>query len=242
MNPEGTGSMMGRQNIETIFGARLDRRSALLTVAGAGAAALPFAARAQDDETEAGDGEEAVIAEAPSFGVRRPGPVELLAGPLAKDVPQEKALVPVQLLVPAAGIDGPIEIGTITPDGVMQNPSGSFVVAWYEAISAPGLETNVVMAGHLDYFGVPQAIFYYLPGVPVGESISLVMEDGTQFDYAIEWSQLFDVATELTPEVIQNDIVGDTGQESLTLITCGGQLNEARTEYLSRHVVRANRV
>ena len=44
----------------------------------------------------------------------------------------------------------------------------------------------------------------------------------------------------LTPEVIQNDIVGDTGEETLTLITCGGTFDPATGEYNERWVVRAN--
>ena len=230
---------MRRQTIATL-GTPVSRRSALLALAGA--AALPLVGRAQEDEAGDGGGGELVIAEAPSFGVRRPGPVELAAAPLAKDVPQRKALVPVQMVVPNAGVDAPIEVGTITADGIMENPTGSFVVAWYEAISSPGLETNVVMAGHLDYFGVPQAVFYNLPQLPVGDQISVFMEDGTQYDYAIESNRLYDVATELTPEVIQTEVVGDTGYEALTLITCGGALNETATEYLSRYVIRASKV
>jgi hypothetical protein len=231
--------MMAKQT-HGAFGTRMNRRSAMAAVAGA--AALPLVGRAQEGADEAGDAEELAIAEAPSYGVRRPGPVQLLAAPLDKAVPQAKALVPVQMVVPNAAVDAPVEIGTITPDGIMENPSGSFVVAWYEAISSPGLETNVVMAGHLDYFGVPQAVFYYLPQLPVGDTVSVVMEDGTQYDYEIESSRLYDVATELTPEVIQTDVVGDTGYEALTLITCGGPLNETQTEYLSRWVIRAAKV
>jgi len=37
-------------------------------------------------------------------------------------------------------------------------------------------------------------------------------------------------------------VVGDTGHEALTLITCGGELNETATEYLSRYVIRANKL
>ena len=103
--------MVAKQR-ERTFEARLSRRSALAALAGV--AALPLVGRAQEDEAGDGGGDELVIAEAPSFGVRRPGPVELAAAPLAKDVDQRKALVPVQMVVPNAGVDAPIEVGTIT--------------------------------------------------------------------------------------------------------------------------------
>jgi sortase (surface protein transpeptidase) len=48
------------------------------------------------------------------------------------------------------------------------------------------------------------------------------------------------MADQLTPEVIQQDIVGDTDQETLTLITCGGDFNPDTGEYNQRWVVRAN--
>jgi hypothetical protein len=53
---------------------------------------------------------------------------------------------------------------------------------------------------------------------------------------------MYDVATELTAEVIQTDIVGSTGQESLTIITCGGEFNPETAQYLQRWVVRANQI
>jgi hypothetical protein len=224
--------MVAKQR-ERTFGARLSRRSALAALAGV--AALPLVGRAQDAD-------EAVIAEAPSFGVRRPGPVELAAAPLAKDVPQAKALVPVQMVVPNAGVDAPVETGTITPDGVMVDPSGPWVITWYDAIAAPGQGRNVVMAAHLDWWEVGPAVFWNVPSLPAGDLVSLSMEDGSHYDYAIEWSRLYHVATELTPEVIQTEVVGDTGRESLTMITCGGEFDPAAGEYLNRYVIRANKV
>jgi hypothetical protein len=54
----------------------------------------------------------------------------------------------------------------------------------------------------------------------------------------VEWTQAY-AAAELTPDVIQSDIVGDTGEETLTLITCGGDFDPVTGEYLQRWVVRA---
>ena len=72
------------------------------------------------------------------------------------------------------------------------------------------------------------AVFWGVPYLQPGDVIRVVGEDGENYEYAVEWTQLFNVATELTPEVIQNDIVGDTGQETLTLITCGGDFDRHR--------------
>jgi hypothetical protein len=213
---------------------RFSRRAALSAAAG-GALLLPMRAFAQD-EAESGDGETG-IAEVPSFGARRPGPIDFLSGGRRQ---RGRAMTPAQLLIPDAGVDAVVEVGTISPDGVMQDPSGSWVVSWYDVLGAPGLNDNVVMAGHVDYWDVGPAVLYNVPGLQPGAAMSLIMDDGEQIDYAMESIRLYDVRTELTPEVIQTDVVGPTGREALTLITCGGEFDG--TEYLQRYVVRSYKV
>jgi sortase (surface protein transpeptidase) len=177
------------------------------------------------------------LAEVPSTGARRPGPVILNSSNLPDQVPA--GFAPVELQVDSIGLDAPVEEGTIV-DGAMQDPSGPWVVSWYSQLSKVGQGRNVVMAGHVDYWDVGPAIFQGIPSLQPGDIIRVVGEDGEVVEYSVEWTRLFDVATELTPEVIKSDIVGDTGQESLTLITCGGQFDGQ--EYLQRQVVRANKI
>lgn len=215
--------------------ARLSRRAAAAALGGA--LLLPLRARAQDDADE-GDGGSG-IAEVPSFGARRPGPIDMLAGGTKR---RGKPLTPIQYLIPEIGVDAVVEVGNITDDGVMLDPSGSWVIAWYEVLGAPGLNDNVVMAGHLDYWDVGPAVLYNLPSLQPGAGMSLVMEDGQQFDYALDYIRLYDVATELTPEVIQTEVVGPTDREAITMITCGGEFDYNAGHYLQRYVARAYKV
>ncbi|MBW3634737.1 MAG: class F sortase, partial [Chloroflexi bacterium] len=141
--------------------------------------------------------------------------------------------------VDSVGVDAPIELGAVV-DGVMLDPSGPWVVSWYEPLGKIGEGGNVVMAGHVDYWNVGPAVFWDVRNLPPGDIIRVVGEDGASYEYAVEWTQEYNVATDLTPEVIQTQIVGDTGQESLTLITCGGDFDPATGEYNQRWVVRAN--
>lgn len=200
---------------------------------------LPLAGAGAQESTPAGETTEA-LSEVPTTGARRPGPVILNSTRIS--APQPPAgVAPVQMIVDSIGLNAPIEVGAVA-DGVMLDPSGPWVVSWYEQLGKVGQGDNVVMAGHVDYWDTGPAIFWSVPTLQPGDVISLVGEDGETYDYAIEWTQLFDVATQLTPEVIQNDIVGSTGQESLTIITCGGEFNAESGEYLQRWVLRANLV
>ena len=210
---------------------RLTRRSAIrLTAAAAATAALGR-----------GGG---LLAAPPTTGKTEVDPAApwLRAGPLGLNpapVLGGPVIRPAAIWVDKAGIDAPIETAQIV-DGVMQNPTGPWVVAWYEQTAAIGEFGNVVMAGHVDYWDVGPAVFWYLKELVPGDRIVVVGDDGRDFTYAMEWSQNYEVAS-LTPETI-DEIVGRTKRECLTLITCGGPFDYATGEYLERFVVRAERV
>jgi sortase (surface protein transpeptidase) len=200
-------------------------------------------AAAQDIEED--DATTEVLAEVPTTGARRPGPVILAASRISTPAPepepepvQVQGVAPVALQVGSVGIDAPIELGAVV-DGAMQDPSGPWVVAWYDALGKVGEGGNVVMAGHVDYWNVGPAVFWSVRDLPAGDIIRVVGEDGKNYEYAVQWIERYSAAG-LTPEVIQNDIVGDTGQETLTLITCGGTFDPATGQYDERWVVRAN--
>ena len=195
------------------------------------------AAQEADEDTATTE----VLSEVPSTGARRPGPVILAASRVATPEPEPApvaGVAPIALQVDSVGVDAPIELGAVT-EGVMMDPSGPWVVSWYEPLGKVGEGGNVVMAGHVDYWNVGPAVFWDVRYLPEGDIIRVVGEDGKNYEYAVQWTQSY-MADQLTPEVIQEDIVGDTGEETLTLITCGGEFNPETGEYNQRWVVRAN--
>jgi hypothetical protein len=204
---------------------------------GIGALALLLTLLAPGALVAAQDDGSVAMAEVPSTGGRRPGPIgeEGVAAPEAPKV----GVPPVAIQIDGTTVDAPIERVNII-DTVMQNPSGPWVVSWYEDLPAPGEGSNVVMAGHVDYWDVGPAVFWNLkePGLAEGTTIRVIAEDGQVFQYAVAWSRTYGI-DELTADVINNEIVGPTDDEALTLITCGGEFDPARGEYLSRIVVRA---
>jgi hypothetical protein len=197
---------------------------------------LPLAGAAQEANEE--DTVEA-LAEVPSTGGRRPGPVILASSRVAAPEPEVvEGVAPIALQVDKFGIDAPIELGSVV-DGIMQDPSGPWVVSWYDGLGKIGEGGNVVMAGHVDYYTVGPAVFWNVRDLVPGDIVRVVGEDGESYEYVVEWMQRYEAAG-LTPEVIQTEIVGDTGQESLTLITCGGAFDPATAQYNERWVLRAN--
>jgi sortase A len=119
-------------------------------------------------------------------------------------------------------------------NGEMQTPKDEFEVTWYKDTANPGEKGNMVFAGHLNWYGVPQAVFYNINQFKKGDKITVKGEDGADYIYKVKWVKL--VAT-ADPDL--DDIVGPTKKASLTLITCGGEWDPTVSLYTDRTVVRA---
>lgn len=165
----------------------------------------------------------------PSTGASRPGPANMVTSPVVTDI-----VAPIGLAVVSAGIDAGIENLRVV-DGAMQDPSGPWVVAWYENLGSLGDVANVVMAGHIDYWNVGPSVFYNLGNVQEGDAISVSGDDGLVYPYAVDWVRQFD-----SNAMPLDEVTGSTGERSLTLITCGGAFDFANGQYLQRTVVRAH--
>jgi LPXTG-site transpeptidase (sortase) family protein len=174
------------------------------------------------------------LGEMPTTGGLRPGPVGMNPAAIRK-----QGVRPTAIKIPDAQVDAEVETTEIV-NGVMQNPSGPWVVAWYKETGKLGEDGNVVLSGHLDYWDVGQAVFFHLGELEEGDKIEVTGADDTVFTFEVEWVKNYTIA-DLGPDGIK-EIVGATDDEQLTLITCGGPFDYQTGEYLERMVVRANRV
>ena len=136
----------------------------------------------------------------PTTGGMRPGPVGMNPAKV-----RTKGVTPVAMKIPNAQVDAQVEAQPIQ-DGVMLDPSGPFVVAWYQDTGKLGQEANVVFAGHLDYYNVGEAVFYHLGALNDGDPIELIGDDGETFTYAVDWARQYTI-DELDSGAIQ-EIVG----------------------------------
>lgn len=174
------------------------------------------------------------LGEMPTTGGLRPGPVGELPGAVRAGV------IPVALRIEAVDIDAPVEKQQIV-DGVMLDPSGPFVVSWYQETGRLGEINNLVMSGHLDYWDVGEAVFYNVWKLEPGQVIEVLGQNDEVYEYEVDWVRNFSI-DELTPEVIQDEIVGGTNVETITLITCGGPFDYEAGQYEERIVIRGTRV
>jgi sortase (surface protein transpeptidase) len=161
-------------------------------------------------------------------------------GPVGQNPPTQRrrGVTPVAIKIETAQVDSEVETVDIV-NGVMQNPSGPYIVAWYRGTGKLGEPNNVVMSGHLDYYDVPIGVFYYLGGLQAGDKIEVTGTNGDTYIYSVEWVKTYDMAS-LDQNAI-DEIVGKTDSEKLTLITCAGTFDSGKGEYDTRFVVRADR-
>jgi len=143
--------------------------------------------------------------------------------------------LPVRLVVPGIGVDAPVTVRSVDPTGLMQNPDGATDVAWYDFTARPGQGGNAVFSGHLDYHDYGPAVFARLAEVKPGDVVEVRLENGTLHRYAVSVSVLYPADSAPSQE-----IVGPTGREMVTLVTCGGTWQGRPRGYSHRLVVRAD--
>lgn len=157
-----------------------------------------------------------------------------------------------RLVIDKFGINAPLSYKTVGSDGVMPNPNGSDDVAYYNFSAwpgkggAPGQGGNSVFAGHVDSGRAPckngtvpppcEAVFWDISKLQVGDEVSVVIGDNT-YRYRVTSNAPVNAETG-----DWDSIVSARAQETITLITCGGDFNNTTREYTHRQVVVATRI
>jgi len=157
-----------------------------------------------------------------------------------------------RLVISKYNISAPLTYRTVGSDGVMPNPNGADDVAYYNFAAwpgkggAPGQGGNSVFAGHVDSGRTPckngtvpppcEAVFWDIGKLAIGDEIQVVLGSNT-FRYRVSSNAPVNAETG-----DWDSIVSARAQESITLITCGGDFNPTTREYSHRQVVVATRI
>lgn len=147
-----------------------------------------------------------------------------------------QADMPTRLLIPSIGVDAPVVTLGVRDDGTMDSPDGPDPVAWYTFSPTPGNPGNAVFAGHRDWHTGVVGVFWRLGDVSVGDSIAVVLADGRTIEYTVKESRQI-----VESEVPIDQIVGQTADEIITLITCEGSFDAESHDYDRRRIVWAAR-
>lgn len=154
---------------------------------------------------------------------------------------------PTRLGVPGLFIDAPVEPtgfepGTNQPDV----PNRADLVSWYNFTPTPGMGSNAVFSGHVDWQtpdGAPiPGVFYRLRELKIGDPISVTLEDGRALEYRVTGNIASDYDD---PNLLR--LMASTKKDVVTLITCGGSWvpdgsEETGGNYSHRVLVRAELV
>jgi LPXTG-site transpeptidase (sortase) family protein len=144
----------------------------------------------------------------------------------------DEVIPPVRILIPSINVDAKVEVLEVVGDA-LQDPSNGDDVAWYKETGRPGQKGNAVFAGHLNWYGQPEAVFFAIDKLKEGDEITVRDMGCGAFTYLVEWADLIQVK-----DTDMNEITGPSDDEMITLITCGGTWDPSISEYLERTVVR----
>lgn len=144
----------------------------------------------------------------------------------------EVVIPPVRMLIPSIDVDAKIEVLEVVGDS-LQDPSNGDDIAWYKETGRLGKKGNAVFAGHLNWYGQPEAVFYAIDQLKEGDEIVVRDQGCGEFTYLVEWAELIQVK-----DADMSEITGPSDEEMITLITCGGTWDPSISEYLQRTVVR----
>lgn len=215
---------------------RMLKGAALLT-AGTAVSALPLAAQEllPLDSTPAPGTPDASVfgcSATPTAGTPE-GLIEPDASGTPTVDPCNRGAIPMHIRIPSIEVDAPIEYLEII-DGQMQPPTGATDVTWYKETSRLGEVGNGLYAGHLNYWGIPEGVFFRLESLQEGDVIEMDGDDLQTYLYRVSWMENFP-SDEEPPE----EALGLTDEAAITFITCGGAWVSERAEYDHRTLVRA---
>jgi LPXTG-site transpeptidase (sortase) family protein len=146
----------------------------------------------------------------------------------------DRVVPPVNVTLPALGVDLPVEPVGVTDDGQMQIPADAEQAGWYEYGPAPGaVEGTAVIAAHVDSIASKGlGPFAKLRDLQVGDQAAVRLADGTAVTYVVDRVDSVPKTDVVWPDVFTRD-----GPPRLVLITCGGRWQPAIRHYANNVMV-----
>ena len=141
--------------------------------------------------------------------------------------------VPEHISIPAIGVESDLIGLGLGADGWIESPADFDDVGWYENGVVPGAIGPAVIAGHVDSPTAP-AVFYDLPKLAPGDTVSVSRSDGTTANFVVTGIQTVEKDSFPTAS-----IYAPVPTPELRLVTCGGAWDPATGHYVDNVVVTA---
>ena len=157
-----------------------------------------------------------------------------MLGPGGSAVPPaiEPRLQPAAVVIEDLDLLGPVRSVGLRTDGALEVP-GASEIGWYRYGAAPGYEGATVLAAHVSWNG-EIGVFHRLGDLDPGARIDVTLQDGSLRTYEVVERTMYDKDALPRQRIWRN-----TGDETLVLITCGGDFNPEITRYRQNIVVYA---
>lgn len=140
--------------------------------------------------------------------------------------------LPVRVTIPKINADAVVEPVGITAEGLMDAPKGPAETGWFSLGIRPGEIGSAVIAGHSGWKNNIPAAFDELNKLKIGDSISVMDDNGTIITFIVRKIQTYDPNADASDVFSSND-----GKAHLNLITCVGIWNKTQKSSSERLIV-----
>lgn len=208
----------------------------LLTACGGQGAATPGSSPAASSPAASSPAASSPAA-SPSTGAGAAAAAGRFQDPTAESAASATTAIPTRVLIPAIGVDAPMEVLSVDADNALQPPVAWEAGGWYDRSPLPGERGPSVIAGHLTAPDGP-AVFVDLGLLRPGDQVTVEQSDGSSATFAVDRS----ISAERTDSFPTEEIYGPTPDAQLRLITCDGEYDPARGHWTRNMVVFATEV
>ncbi|RNE62291.1 class F sortase [Cryobacterium tepidiphilum] len=151
--------------------------------------------------------------------------------------PVMDASKPTRIQIPAIDVDSDLmELG-LNDDGTLEVPpfEKDSPAGWYRGSPTPGEIGPSIILGHVDTYKAGPVVFYRLGDVRPGDTVSVSRADGSTAKFTVDRVESF--PKDGFPEL---EVYGNTDRAELRLITCGGDWDPDKHQYVDDVVVFAH--
>jgi sortase (surface protein transpeptidase) len=144
--------------------------------------------------------------------------------------------VPVHLDIPAIGVSTSLMALGLNADGTIAVPPlrHDAPAGWYRYLATPGEAGPAVILGHVDSAHDGPAVFYRLPDLRRGDTVTVRRIDGSTAVFTV--TQVAQYPKRAFPT---EAVYGAVDHPALRLITCGGAFDPINRQYRGNVVAYA---